>query len=210
MPSPARTAETPVTLAVPGADLCLDFANTRYWRGSPEPTEQLATPADFLVWVTTAGGLPPALAPLIERAWKDNPRQATATFGRALALREAIYRQLAALALESKPRPEDLVAINDALARAPARNHLVPTAEGYGWSVASFAPRAACLLAPVLWSVGDLLAAPRRLHVRCCSNEKCRWVFVDDSRAGTRRWCNMSACGNRAKAQRHYIRHKRA
>jgi len=47
MPSPARTAETPVTLAVPGADLCLDFANTRYWRGSPEPTEQLATPADF-------------------------------------------------------------------------------------------------------------------------------------------------------------------
>src|SRR4029079_4423810 len=48
MPSPARTAETPVTLAVPGADLCLDFANTRYWRGSPQPTAQRATPADFL------------------------------------------------------------------------------------------------------------------------------------------------------------------
>jgi predicted RNA-binding Zn ribbon-like protein len=40
--------------------------------------------------------------------------------------------------------------------------------------------------------------------VRRCANDKCLWLFIDRSKAGTRRWCDMAACGNRAKAQRHY------
>ena len=40
--------------------------------------------------------------------------------------------------------------------------------------------------------------------VRRCANPECGWLFLDDSRAGKRRWCSMSACGNRAKARRHY------
>jgi predicted RNA-binding Zn ribbon-like protein len=32
------------------------------------------------------------------------------------------------------------------------------------------------------------------------------WLFVDESKNGTRRWCDMTACGNRAKARRHYLR----
>jgi predicted RNA-binding Zn ribbon-like protein len=45
--------------------------------------------------------------------------------------------------------------------------------------------------------------------VRECANDKCLWLFLDDSKNGTRRWCSMSACGNRAKAHRHYARLKR-
>ncbi|MFI4995137.1 MAG: CGNR zinc finger domain-containing protein [Hyphomicrobiales bacterium] len=44
--------------------------------------------------------------------------------------------------------------------------------------------------------------------MRRCANEKCLWMFVDESKSGTRRWCQMSACGNRAKARRHYSRIK--
>ena len=33
------------------ADLCLDFVNTRYWRGQAEPTETLNTPEDFAGWM---------------------------------------------------------------------------------------------------------------------------------------------------------------
>ena len=47
------------------ADLCLNFANTRYWRGSETPTEELSAPDDLLRWVekarTTAGGARAAL-----------------------------------------------------------------------------------------------------------------------------------------------------
>ena len=31
---------------------------------------------------------------------------------------------------------------------------------------------------------------------------------LDKSKSSNRRWCSMSACGNRAKAHRHYLRQK--
>jgi predicted RNA-binding Zn ribbon-like protein len=45
-------------------------------------------------------------------------------------------------------------------------------------------------------------------RVRICDNDTCRWLFYDESRAGRRRWCDMSSCGNRAKAARHRARLK--
>jgi len=52
------------------------------------------------------------------------------------------------------------------------------------------------------------LTGPRLDRVRRCANPECGWLFLDDSRAGKRRWCSMSACGNRAKARRHYHKSK--
>jgi predicted RNA-binding Zn ribbon-like protein len=52
------------------------------------------------------------------------------------------------------------------------------------------------------------LAGPRLDRVRRCANPECGWLFLDDSRAGKRRWCSMSSCGNRAKARRHYHKSK--
>jgi predicted RNA-binding Zn ribbon-like protein len=52
-----------------------------------------------------------------------------------------------------------------------------------------------------------LTAAPDR--IRACAHEACVLHFYDTSRNGTRRWCSMAACGNRAKASRHYSRSKR-
>ncbi|MFG2633030.1 CGNR zinc finger domain-containing protein [Streptomyces sp. NPDC048362] len=53
----------------------------------------------------------------------------------------------------------------------------------------------------------DLLdRAPER--IRSCAGGDCVLHFFDTSRNGTRRWCSMAACGNRAKASRHYARSK--
>ncbi|MET9378947.1 CGNR zinc finger domain-containing protein [Streptomyces sp. NPDC002992] len=53
----------------------------------------------------------------------------------------------------------------------------------------------------------DLLrTAPDR--IRTCAHEACILHFFDTSRNGTRRWCSMTKCGNRAKASRHYARTK--
>ncbi|MEV2195589.1 CGNR zinc finger domain-containing protein [Streptomyces phaeochromogenes] len=49
-----------------------------------------------------------------------------------------------------------------------------------------------------------LSTAPDR--IRHCAHEACVLHFFDTSRNGTRRWCSMAACGNRAKASRHYAR----
>jgi predicted RNA-binding Zn ribbon-like protein len=43
-------------------------------------------------------------------------------------------------------------------------------------------------------------------RLRKCANPDCVLWFLDTTRSGTRRWCSMSACGNRLKARRHYRR----
>ena len=171
-------------------DLCLDFANTRYWRGQAAPTETLNSPADLAAWTKT----PKALSP------KE--------FEQAIALRETIYRLFDAQTQGKTAGARDLEALNTALALAPARTSLKRNRGGYEWDVDARSATARALLAPVLWSAGDLLAGPRLDRVRRCANPECGWLFLDDSRAGKRRWCSMSACGNRAKARRHYHKSK--
>ena len=91
----------------------------------------------------------------------------------------------------------------------PARSALQRIGAGFGWRVeGSRLTNAPALLAPALWSAGDLLTGPQLARVRECANDKCLWLFLDESKNGTRRWCSMSACGNRAKAHRHYARLK--
>ena len=47
---------------------------------------------------------------------------------------------------------------------------------------------------------------PTRL--KQCPGEHCGWVFFDMTKNKSRRWCEMSVCGNRAKAKAHYRRLK--
>jgi predicted RNA-binding Zn ribbon-like protein len=55
-------------------------------------------------------------------------------------------------------------------------------------------------------SLHSLLDGQPRNAIRPCADERCGWVFFDPS--GRRRWCEMSVCGNRAKARRFAERHR--
>lgn len=175
-------------------DLCLEFVNTRYWRGQDVPTETLNAPDDLAGWIVANGGPKAAKPPTAKE------------FERAIELRETIHRLFDAEAQDKAPAARDLEALNEALERAPARKTLKRERGGYGWDVDFRSGTALALLAPVLWTAGDLLTGPRLGRVRRCANPDCLFLFLDDSRAGKRRWCSMSSCGNRAKARRHYHR----
>lgn len=190
------------------ADLCVDYANTRYWRGTEPVTEELHGLSDVLAWHVTQKVVPAATVAGLKAWWDERPRQADSAFAEALALREALYRIFSATALGATPAGADLDALNQALARTPPRTQLRLTDAGYAWQVAKLRPMVSDLLAPVLWSAADLLTNTRLARVRRCANDKCLYLFVDDSRNGTRRWCSMSMCGNRAKAHRHYAKSK--
>jgi predicted RNA-binding Zn ribbon-like protein len=62
---------------------------------------------------------------------------------------------------------------------------------------------------PVAISAVDLLTSSDLGRLKICPAHECEWLFLDDSRNGTRRWCSMAECGNRAKARLHYNRAKR-
>ena len=196
-----------VALAAPAEDLCLAFVNTCYWRGRPEPAETLRNFDDVLAFLERCSGSAPALiARARERAVSDRSAAARAC-SEAVALRETIYRIFVAIAAAETVRGGDLEQLNRALALAPPRARLIEGARGFGWAAANDrAPTVPALLAPILWSAADLLTYADNRRLRRCANEECLWLFMDHSKGGTRRWCDMNSCGNRAKAKRHYAR----
>lgn len=48
----------------------------------------------------------------------------------------------------------------------------------------------------------NLIASPDTERLKICPN--CEWLFIDRSKNRSRTWCDMSVCGNRAKARLHY------
>jgi predicted RNA-binding Zn ribbon-like protein len=195
-------------IPAPSDDLCLAYANTLSWRGSEKPVEKLHALTDLLNWLERVAGLS-AGAIHDARSWSRNHESgAGAVFGDAIAIREAVFHAFSALASEQSIRERDFGLIRSALADAPARTQLAHAKGGYGWQVEHLQPTAAHLLAPVLWSAADLVVSAPHRRIRQCANEKCLWLFLDESKSGTRRWCDMSSCGNRAKAQRHYLKSK--
>jgi predicted RNA-binding Zn ribbon-like protein len=55
---------------------------------------------------------------------------------------------------------------------------------------------------PVAWEAFQLLVSPDAERLRVCGGENCGWVYVDRSRNGLRRWCEMETCGTTAKNRR--------
>ncbi len=205
-PSPALIS--PALISTSRADLCLEFANSRYWRGTGEPTETLKSLDDVFTWMALANALDAGTVENLRTRWPRGEGDA-GTLAQIIALREALYRTFTAVAQHASPQAPDLDLINTALAAAPPRAQLIAHDGAYLWRVENLEPKIADLLTPILWTAGDMLAEPRRDRVRLCANEKCVWLFLDDSKSGTRRWCDMKACGNRAKAHRHYERKKK-
>lgn len=195
-------------ISAPREDLCLGYVNTVTWRGSDPPTESLHDLADVLAWLEKSAGVgPAALQPL--RAWaREHPKKAAALFDDSIALREALFRTFSAFATGDVVRDADFATLRDAVGDAPARRQIARADGAYAWRVEALRPAAADLLVPVLWSAGDLMLRAGERRIRRCANDKCLWLFVDASKSGTRRWCDMAFCGNRAKAQRHYSKVK--
>jgi predicted RNA-binding Zn ribbon-like protein len=57
-------------------------------------------------------------------------------------------------------------------------------------------------------AIGRFLFETDFEKLKLCALPTCGWLFVDVSRNGRRRWCDMSVCGNLAKARRFQARHR--
>jgi len=188
-----------------GGALCLDFVNTVEWRGAPERAERLTNYAELLAWAEAAGAIDRRTRIRLDGAAKARPQAAAAQLAAAIELRETFAGLLA-----PDPRLLLLDRLNAWLARAPERTRIAASAQSYVWAASRERDDLAAPLWPVVWSAADLLTSGQAQRVRSCSDRRCAWLFLDISRTRRRRWCSMEGCGNRAKARRHYRRHRAA
>ena len=199
--APARTFD------LSGGALCLDFANTWGDRARAEQ-EHLHSYGDLLEFARQSEIVDDGQATALARRAREAPDTAAAAFADALALREAIYRMCSALAVGEDPSPEDLAHLNAALPEALAGLRIEARSGGFSWSRDDLADSLTAPLRPIVRSAAELLLSDQLDRIRECDGAACTWLFLDQSRNRSRRWCSMETCGNRAKVRRHYRRRK--
>jgi predicted RNA-binding Zn ribbon-like protein len=117
-------------------------------------------------------------------------------------------RELLDAAVEQRPPANAaLREVNRAL-RAPYVIELVPASDGVSLDHRHEGDPISGALARLSEAIARELTGLTVRRLRICANDECRWVFNDHSPAGRRKWCDMSSCGNRAKAARHRARQK--
>ncbi|WP_439959759.1 CGNR zinc finger domain-containing protein [Streptomyces abyssomicinicus] len=173
-----------------GEPLAVDLLNTR-WIDEEGFHDLLDGPAGTGIWLASqttrldGAAVPPG----------ETTRAALLTARAALDL---------AAADPAHPSPEAVAALNEVLAHGRLRRVL--SVDGPGTTVEVDEPE----WLPAWAAAADWLRllADRPDRIRACANPACVLHFHDVSKNGTRRWCSMSGCGNRAKVRRHYARHR--
>jgi predicted RNA-binding Zn ribbon-like protein len=190
--------------------LWLDFVNTddaRRGAGS----DVLEDFSAFLAWLKSMGALDGDRVGGILRRAEQQPAGAGAVLADARRVRVALRTLAECGSYVERARLEALSEINRVLGRSAGTRRIDLRTDGR--FVRTFAPVGdafAGLMIPVVDSAGDALVTGELARVRRCVGARCTRVFLDVTKNGRRRWCDMATCGNRAKAARHRERLREA
>jgi predicted RNA-binding Zn ribbon-like protein len=175
--------------------MCLDFLNSE-WR-------------DFRGrWVNDRLQQPEWIQEFLKR-WDILMPNApdTETLQALMMLRSLIRRVVESLPDET-PSNEDLNTLNKIMRDAPPIPHLYWNGQKYEIKYVSPKKNWHWVMAKIATSFADLLVSTDTRRLKVCENPDCRWVYYDESKSRTRRYCSNDKCGNLLKLRRFRSRHK--
>lgn len=199
---------TPQRFKFIGGWPCLDFVDSKNWDSQEAKYERFQQYDDLVWWNIEADFLPDKAAQaLFERA-RLQPDRAATVFEQGLRLRDEVHRCLAEIAAGKGPETIDLSRLNAWIGQSVAQSQLAAEGERFRWQWSGQPDALERVLWPIVWSTAELLTSDQLGRVKQCAGESCGWIFLDTTKNGSRRWCEMGHCGNRAKAKRYYWRLK--
>ena len=174
------------------SNAALDFVNTAEERGHPDAGDALLTPADLRLWGQRYG--------LLARS-VNLDEHAAAELARALEARELLYSLFQARLRQRPPGKRDLARLAELAAEAYRAAALeLDDRGGVDWR---WRPTELATVRHVAVTSGvELLATEPSPRLKQCPGEHCGWFFLDTTKRGNRRWCQMRECGQEAKDER--------
>ena len=171
------------------------------------PIDWLDDGAGLLAWLAQSQLVPAAvLRAMRERAM---PGELDRLAAQARSLREWFR----AFVREHKGRPlqaadlTELESLNLLLARDEGYGKIAARQEGASAALSFERSRRWASPESLLLPIGEILAQlvceEDFSYVKACEGPSCTLLFADHTRGHARRWCSMSACGNRAKQAAH-------
>jgi len=187
--------------------VALDLVNTYDNRFRPDAQTELLATYDDLVRFAAQAGLVSEVEKQVLRASEKNAQGAALRSARNL--REGLARVFYG-SQDEQTAPAEAIAILERHFKVAAQNRTLTWIDRHalwGW------PARVEAALPV-WKLADaafqLLISEAAMRVRSCEADPCRWLFLDNSKNHTRRWCDMKICGNRMKARRFQARNAQA
>lgn len=185
-----------------GGDVAIDFLNTGDWTVRGLENDLLVDYRRLLAWATGASAIPTITASHLERLARQDPAAAESALAASHRLRSTIRSVFEAIVEGRTPNLADL---NASLSQALAHRRLESAPEPH-WVWVDADRNLESPLWPVALAAASLLTSPDATRLRICAKPGCGWMFVDRSRNGFRRWCQMSTCGNEEKTRRRAAR----
>jgi predicted RNA-binding Zn ribbon-like protein len=211
----AGAAELPLIGGQPALDL-INTVEPREPVPDAEPHDHLLGSSDLLRWAVRAGLVADEEATLVAEAWARDRGSADTALAGTKQIREAVYAALlAVMAFAAPDAPTTRSALEQLHLRwtaAMVRSTLILAGDGTPARLA--VGTAPALLVPdrAAHAAVELLRTADPARVRACpiGGGGCGWVFLDRSRNGSRRWCQMADCGTQVKARRLTARRRAA
>lgn len=176
------------------------------------PIDWIDDGAGLLAWLAQAQLVPaPVLEAMHQRAM---PGELDRLAAQARSLREWFRtfvlehrgRRLDAADLEELAPLNLLLARDEGFSKIVAHGPEAPTLLNLEYSRRWSSPQS--LLLPIGEILAKLVCEEDFAYVKACEGPTCTLMFADHTRGHARRWCSMSACGNRAKQAAHRTRAK--
>jgi predicted RNA-binding Zn ribbon-like protein len=201
-----QTIRSPETPASPpfrfvGGHPCLEFVNTRLILDR-RLTDLLRTFGDLVEWLAQAGLVDREQAAAARARWQGTPG-AEQALQAARALRDVLEQMVQQIASGQEVPGLAVEAINRLLRDKQGYVYVAREGTAFVTRFARTFPSPEHLLIPIAESAADFLTRADFSRVKKCENPRCVRYLYDTSRNHSRRWCDMSLCGNRLKAARH-------
>ena len=134
---------------------------------------------------------------------RREPDEATAVFERTLRIRATLDETFRTIAAGGQPSGAATARLASDEAEAVARGRLVPDGDRFAWSWADDDSLGRPLW-PVIHDATRLLIEGPLDRIKACDG--CSYLFIDESKNRSRRWCDMSTCGTAEKMRRYVAR----
>ena len=119
------------------------------------------------------------------------------------ALRTLIRKMADDFRSEKGIRKADLNSFNTILENSPMVSRIEGVSQRYSISRYSINPGQGSILADIASSFAEILVQGEPERVKICQNKDCFWIFYDQSKNRSRKWCEGgTGCGNLMKVRR--------
>jgi predicted RNA-binding Zn ribbon-like protein len=187
--------------------VALDLVNTVTARNA-DPIDWLDSYPRLLDWAELTGEFDRSALQALRSASSVHPAAAARALRRAKRLRETLHDIL--VPVTKGKAPGAALDQLDRLWKDAVRHAQLSVVDGQARPQLRVDTSALDYLSHELaLRAADLLRALPLSRTRVCAGPRCGWLFIDTSKGGRRRWCDMATCGNAAKTIRHRKRLRR-